>query len=290
MSIVELEGLPWKTNEEEIRKFLKNCKISNIVIILNGHGKPTGQARVHLHSEHDLKKAVKYHKQIIGNRYILVRQVYSMVEMRKQDARKECLHVEKIGLFLVKLGGLPWKATKICISSFLESCNILGGLEGITIELNDWKKPSGTAYVELETEEDIEKALSYDKKYLKGRIITVNNYSFETKNGSESSEENQRKTSKKYKTDVTLLEYLQSSLAEKEKDLECPVCLEPATAPIYMCGEMHMICLTCKPRLSQCPQCRSKVGFRGEVRRHRYAEKIAQEVERIKQQRDKILH
>ena len=38
-----------------------------------------------------------------------------------------------------------------------------------------------------------------------------------------------------------LLNYLQESLKDKEKELECPVCLETAEVPIFMCSEMHLI-------------------------------------------------
>ena len=47
-----------------------------------------------------------------------------------------------------------------------------------------------------------------------------------------------------------LLDFLSASIKEKEADLECPVCLEPADIPIYMCTEMHLICSACKPKES----------------------------------------
>ena len=38
-----------------------------------------------------------------------------------------------------------------------------------------------------------------------------------------------------------LVEFVMRSINEKEADLECPVCLETAEAPIFMCQEMHLI-------------------------------------------------
>ena len=38
-----------------------------------------------------------------------------------------------------------------------------------------------------------------------------------------------------------LVEFVMRSITEKEADLECPVCLETAEAPIFMCQEMHLI-------------------------------------------------
>ena len=38
-----------------------------------------------------------------------------------------------------------------------------------------------------------------------------------------------------------MVDFLTKSIKEKESDLECPVCLETAEVPIYMCPEMHLI-------------------------------------------------
>ena len=38
-----------------------------------------------------------------------------------------------------------------------------------------------------------------------------------------------------------LVEFVMRSISEKEAELECPVCLETAEAPIFMCQEMHLI-------------------------------------------------
>jgi len=77
-----------------------------------------------------------------------------------------------------------------------------------------------------------------------------------------------------------LLEFIENQIIEKEKELECPVCLEIACSPIFMCYEQHLICSVCRPKLSHCPECR--VVLTGENRRHRYAEKAAEELEKLK--------
>ena len=49
---------------------------------------------------------------------------------------------------------------------------------------------------------------------------------------------------------------------EKEINLECPVCWSvPKSTPIYQCGNGHLLCKDCKPRLSECPICKTKCGF-----------------------------
>ena len=89
-----------------------------------------------------------------------------------------------------------------------------------------------------------------------------------------------------YEPNKELLEFIDNQIIEKEKELECPVCLEVACSPIFMCSEQHLICSTCRPKLSNCPECR--VVYTGKNRRHRYAEKTAEEIERLKDKKDKV--
>ena len=83
-----------------------------------------------------------------------------------------------------------------------------------------------------------------------------------------------------------LIEFIENQIVEKEKELECPVCLEVACSPIFMCSEQHLICSTCRPKLSNCPECR--VVYTGKNRRHRYAEKTAEELERLRNKKDQV--
>ena len=41
-----------------------------------------------------------------------------------------------------------------------------------------------------------------------------------------------------------LITFLVKSIEEKEAALECPVCLETAKAPIFMCQQQHLVCHT----------------------------------------------
>ena len=79
-----------------------------------------------------------------------------------------------------------------------------------------------------------------------------------------------------------MVEFLAKSIKEKESDLECPVCMETAEVPIFMCQEMHLICSVCRPKVKECPECR--VQYQGPPRRHRYAEKTAEELKKLKEE------
>jgi len=83
-----------------------------------------------------------------------------------------------------------------------------------------------------------------------------------------------------------LISLLDNQIREKLDALECPVCLSPASAPIYACPESHIICSNCLPRLSMCGVCRvdlrSVTAGQSLVKRHRYAEKMEEEVKKLK--------
>ena len=46
------------------------------------------------------------------------------------------------------------------------------------------------------------------------------------------------------------LDLLEEQIKKKESDLECPVCLETAQIPIYMCNEQHIICQHCLEKVT----------------------------------------
>ena len=80
----------------------------------------------------------------------------------------------------------------------------------------------------------------------------------------------------------------QRSIEKKEEDLTCPVCLEVAKTPIYTCPDSHIICSACAtiPELKKCPECREDLPT--PLKRHRFAEKIAEELEELVQATDKL--
>lgn len=41
---------------------------------------------------------------------------------------------------------------------------------------------------------------------------------------------------------------------------ECPVCFDYALPPIMQCQSGHIVCSSCRPKLSSCPTCRGQLG------------------------------
>lgn len=83
--------------------------------------------------------------------------------------------------YVVKLRGLPWSTTVDEILKFFNDCSISHGKAGIHMTMSREGRPSGEAYVEMEAEEDIEKACKRDKdhmghRYIEGSISIIKFY------------------------------------------------------------------------------------------------------------------
>jgi heterogeneous nuclear ribonucleoprotein F/H len=84
--------------------------------------------------------------------------------------------------YVVKLRGLPWSTMANKILKFFSDCNIKNGKLGIHMTMSREGWPSGKAYVEMETDEDIEKkvpsqpthwTVTYRKNYTRYCINTI---------------------------------------------------------------------------------------------------------------------
>jgi len=77
--------------------------------------------------------------------------------------------------YVVRVRGLPWSASHEEVGDFFEAagCNILDGKSGIHFTYVRDGRPSGEAYIELGTEDDLAKALSKDKHHMGKRYIEV---------------------------------------------------------------------------------------------------------------------
>ncbi|XP_078499332.1 heterogeneous nuclear ribonucleoprotein H3 isoform X1 [Lissotriton helveticus] len=74
---------------------------------------------------------------------------------------------------IVKIRGLPWSCTQEEVLDFFSECSITGGLNGIHFTISKEGRPTGEAFVEFETAEDVKKALTKDRKYMGNRYVEV---------------------------------------------------------------------------------------------------------------------
>ncbi|XP_054717646.1 heterogeneous nuclear ribonucleoprotein H-like isoform X2 [Uloborus diversus] len=75
--------------------------------------------------------------------------------------------------YVVRVRGLPWSATKEEIQKFFSEVNIKSGSDGIHMTLSREGRPSGEAYVEVDGEEDLAKALEKHNDHMGHRYIEV---------------------------------------------------------------------------------------------------------------------
>ncbi|XP_044262601.1 heterogeneous nuclear ribonucleoprotein H-like [Tribolium madens] len=75
--------------------------------------------------------------------------------------------------YIVKLRGLPWSATTEDILKFFKNCKVFNGKLGIHMTSSREGRPSGEAFVEFESEEDLNVALRKDREHIGSRYIEV---------------------------------------------------------------------------------------------------------------------
>lgn len=75
----------------------------------------------------------------------------------------------------IRLRGLPWSATHKEILSFLRNVTVVGGAEGIHLITSRWDgKNTGEAYVEVESQQDVNSALKLNNASMGHRYIEGN--------------------------------------------------------------------------------------------------------------------
>ncbi|XP_026479530.1 heterogeneous nuclear ribonucleoprotein F-like [Ctenocephalides felis] len=80
---------------------------------------------------------------------------------------------ENLHYSIVKLRGLPWSSTEEDIAKFFCDCEIEGGTNGIHLVMSIDNRPTGEAYVEFASTEDLTKALAKDRNHMGNRYIEV---------------------------------------------------------------------------------------------------------------------
>merc|ERR1712001_800813 len=76
------------------------------------------------------------------------------------------------GRFVARCRGLPWSTTVDGIKNFFSNCRFKEG-ESVHLTVTREGRPSGEAYIELDTEEDLEEALKKDRESMGKRYVEV---------------------------------------------------------------------------------------------------------------------
>eukprot|EP00092_Neocalanus_flemingeri_P079351 GFUD01098856.1.p2 GENE.GFUD01098856.1~~GFUD01098856.1.p2 ORF type:complete len:130 (-),score=41.29 GFUD01098856.1:318-707(-) len=70
-----LNGLVWSATEDDIKIFLHDCRISEVVITTIESGKPSGNALVHLENKADVQKARAHNREYLRERFVIIEQI-----------------------------------------------------------------------------------------------------------------------------------------------------------------------------------------------------------------------
>jgi len=73
---IRLKGLEWDTSTDQIRKFLEDCEIVQIVMTKTPTGRPTGEAFIKLKTEDDVTRAKKHDNEYLGRRFVVVDEIF----------------------------------------------------------------------------------------------------------------------------------------------------------------------------------------------------------------------
>jgi len=177
--IVRVRGLPFSCTESELLEFFGNCTIEAVHFTKNREGRPSGDAYIEMKSLRDIKEAMKLDKASMGTRYLEVFEArYSEMEwmLQKnvhQDGRSklEFAEFDPKTDDIVRLRGLPFEAGPPEIVRFFEGSEI--SEHGILICKDFNGRPSGEAYVQLNSGNDAEKALEKNNANMGHRYIEV---------------------------------------------------------------------------------------------------------------------
>nr|CAI9705662.1 unnamed protein product [Rangifer tarandus platyrhynchus] len=75
--------------------------------------------------------------------------------------------------FVVKVRGLPWSCSADEVQQFFSDCKIQNGVQGIRFIYTREGRPSGEAFVELESEDEVKLALKKDRETMGHRYVEV---------------------------------------------------------------------------------------------------------------------
>ncbi|XP_049906156.1 G-rich sequence factor 1 isoform X2 [Epinephelus moara] len=80
---------------------------------------------------------------------------------------------EKKEVYIMQVRGLPWSCSAQDLLQFFSECRIRDGVNGIHLTVDKMGRPNGQAFIEMEHEEDVCKALEKHRQYLGPRYVEV---------------------------------------------------------------------------------------------------------------------
>ena len=73
---IRLKGMEWQKTEQDVREFLADADVEQIIMTKTPTGRATGEAYVKLKTEADTEIAKKKNRQYLGRRFVVIEEVY----------------------------------------------------------------------------------------------------------------------------------------------------------------------------------------------------------------------
>jgi len=175
--VVRMRGLPYSCHEERCRNVFSDVDVIPVRVCFAKlrNGRSSGEALVEFESKNNIDKAFQKNKEnfLEHDRYI---ELFDSTPdaMDIVSGAKSNIPVEKICdtcTSVVKLRGLPFTAGTEEVEDFLGLKNI------VPVRVHHVKdrmgRPAGLCYIELESKEDADTALSLDRAFMGSRYVEV---------------------------------------------------------------------------------------------------------------------
>ncbi|KFQ24959.1 G-rich sequence factor 1, partial [Merops nubicus] len=94
-------------------------------------------------------------------------------ESRLSEQEHESAKADSDNVFLIRAQGFPFSCTEEDVLTFFDSCRIRNGENGIHFLLNRDGRRRGDALIELESKEDVQRALEKNLRYMGPRYVKV---------------------------------------------------------------------------------------------------------------------
>lgn len=173
--VLRLRGLPWTSNSSDIQKFFSEYveiqdPDTNILLVLNFHGRSTGEAYVRFPSVEDTQLAMKKDRDNIGTRYIELFPA-SVEEMEKSRSIMERELKELGNSSVVRMRGIPQGSQEDAIRKFFEGLDEKI-VKTLLLPKESSRGPCG-AYVEFQSPDIVDEALKRNKEKIGNRYIEL---------------------------------------------------------------------------------------------------------------------
>ena len=68
--------MEWTTSEDQVRNFLKDCEIDEMIMTKTPTGRPTGEAFIKMKTEDDSIRAKALDNERLGSRFVVVDEIF----------------------------------------------------------------------------------------------------------------------------------------------------------------------------------------------------------------------